>query len=216
MLHLESYTKSKDHIVFDWNGTILNDVDLSLDLVNQLLKANGIPTINRDQHRQKFKIPIEDYYTDLGFDFSSKSFRELSDTWVKGYGERVGECGLFEGCRELLEGLRDAGKTLSILSAAHEAHIHELLKEYDLDHFFTHVYGLDNTDGASKVARAEQMLREKSIAPDKAIMIGDTRHDYDVACEVGMEIILLADGHQCYSVLKDLDCQVFETRYGAS
>ncbi len=58
-------------LIWDWNGTLLDDVTLCNDCLNQLLEAHGYPQrYDRAGYRELFGFPIEDYYRCAGFDFS--------------------------------------------------------------------------------------------------------------------------------------------------
>jgi phosphoglycolate phosphatase len=125
----------------------------------------------------------------------------------------VRECSLYPNCRELLDGFVRDGKRLSILTSAHEGDIRKLLRLYDLDHYFTAVFGLDNTDGESKIQRGNDLLKHLGIEPKQAVMFGDTLHDYEVATAMGVEIVLVPDGHQCATVMGHVECIVLTPQY---
>ncbi len=62
-------------IVWDWNGTLLNDVDLCFSCINRLLVSHDLkPLDTLSQYREVFTFPIEDYYKRVGFDFDKIPF----------------------------------------------------------------------------------------------------------------------------------------------
>ena len=60
-------------IFFDFNGTIINDVDLCLNILNEMLKENGLEPITLERYREIFTFPIKKYYQVI-FAFSSGLF----------------------------------------------------------------------------------------------------------------------------------------------
>ena len=58
-------------VLWDWNGTLLDDVALCVDALNRLLRIYHYPQqYSLAQYREIFGFPIEDYYIRAGFDFS--------------------------------------------------------------------------------------------------------------------------------------------------
>lgn len=213
MRNLAQYLKGKKHVIFDWNGTILNDTSLCVSVINTVLADHNLPSIDLLDYRKKFTFPVRTYYEAIGFDFTKVDFNVPSDMFVSRYNERVHECDLFDGSEELVEGLIDAGLDCSILSAAYEKDIHDLLAKHSIDHHFTHVAGLENTHAQGKVERGLELKKILRVPSRELILIGDTRHDYDVAKAMGIDALILADGHQDLSVLAGLPCKVLESRF---
>jgi len=63
------------HVFFDFNGTIIDDVDLCLNLLNEILRNQGKPVLDLDTYKHVFKFPIKDYYRD-------GIFREYSNFYI--------------------------------------------------------------------------------------------------------------------------------------
>jgi len=96
--------------IWDFNGTILDDVDTGIRSVNKLLKDRGLPTIeSREDYYAHFRFPIIEYYRSLGFDFSKEPYEKIAPLWVAEYLENVKTAGLCEGVLAALERFRLAG-----------------------------------------------------------------------------------------------------------
>jgi phosphoglycolate phosphatase len=194
------------HIIWDWNGTILNDVDLCVDLINWLLQSRNLQTIDINKYRSVFTIPVKNYYANLGFDFEKESFEVLGRIWMNEYEKRKFECRLSEGILEILETISKLGIGQSILSAYSQNTLDELVEHYGLKKYFAHVVGLDNIYAASKLHLGKDLIKKLGNGKGETLLIGDTVHDFDVAKEIGADSILIASGHQCREVL--LECGV--------
>ena len=66
-----------NHIIWDWNGTLLNDNWLCVDVINTLLKKRGMPLTTLNTYKEIFVFPVIEYYHKLGFEFTDESFEEV-------------------------------------------------------------------------------------------------------------------------------------------
>ena len=194
------------HIIWDWNGTILNDVELCVDLINWLLNSRELPTVDISKYREVFTIPVKNYYEKLGFDFQKESFEKLGRIWMDEYERRKFECNLFDGVDNLLSKINKFGIGQSILSAYSQHTLDELVEHYGLRNYFTHVVGLDNIYAASKLHLGKDLMNRLGNGKGETLLIGDTVHDFEVAVEIGADCVLIANGHQSKDVL--LKCGV--------
>jgi phosphoglycolate phosphatase len=214
MLHLTNYIP--DHIedvAFDWNGTLLNDLEYCVSVTNSLLVEHQLPHLTVERYREVFRFPVQDYYQDLGFDFVNHAFETVSNAWMARYNSAVLKLDLFDQSEELIRELHTNGVPCAILSAAQEKDIHDLLRHHRLDDCFHQVFGLDHSHATSKKQRGKELLECLGKPAEKVMLIGDTDHDFEVAHALGMEVLILADGHQTYERLSKLPCQVLRTRY---
>ena len=199
------------HIIWDWNGTIINDVNLSMELINQLLSARGLKTLKVEDYREVFTIPVKNYYSQLGFDFSKESFEVVGKQWMEGYESRKFECGLYDGVIEVLDKFSHLGIGQSILSAYSQHTLDEMVEHRGLKKYFTHVVGLDNIYAASKMHLGIDLMNKLGNGKGETLLIGDTEHDFEVAVEIGADCILIADGHQSIEKLERTGTTVLPT-----
>lgn len=203
-----------DTIVFDWNGTLLDDIEYCLSITNAMLEEFSLPQLSRSRYREIFTFPVQRYYEHLGFDFDRHPFSELAARWMSTYTAGVASrVDLFDQTEELIADLARRGYRLAILTAAVESDVHDLLAHHGIDAAFDEVYGLDHCEASSKVERGRQMVASMGLDAGKTLLIGDTDHDFEVGQDLGVPTLLLADGHQSYERLRKLDCTVLPTRY---
>lgn len=197
---------SYKHIIWDWNGTLFNDVELCLDVLNGLLTRNELTRITLNTYRDIFTFPVRDYYAKAGLDLEKYSFEELGREWMNEYQNRRLEAKLFPYAEETLCKISDDGIEQSILSAYMQDTLLELVNHFNLRQYFTHLTGLDHIYATSKVELGRELMEKLNNKNHDVLLIGDTVHDYEVAQEIGAACILVADGHQ--SKLKLLNCKV--------
>jgi phosphoglycolate phosphatase len=198
-------------VIWDFNGTILNDIDLSTRAINAVLRRRGLPTIDTAQQRELFCFPVSAYYTSLGFDLNTEPHADLSDEFHEGYLAGVGECGLNLGVRELLSDFEGRGIRQFVLSAAEQEMLTAWVDMLDLTNVFTGVYGLSDRLAATKAGRGEELMRTFEVDGETTLFIGDTDHDIEVARGLGCQAVAVAQGHQGRPRLENMGAEVFDT-----
>ncbi len=189
-------------VLWDWNGTLLDDIDFSVDCLNVLLKEHGYPQqYTLAEYRKIFGFPIESYYQRAGFDFLEHSFAELAKRYIEIFTTGSKTCDVIPGARQALELIQNAGIPQVILSASPTDILTQQVAERGLSPFFKELLGLDDIYAKSKTARGTDWIANCGICPSDVVMIGDTDHDAQVAKAMGVRCILSAAGHQTHKTL---------------
>ena len=206
---MKKYT-DYDYIIWDFNGTLLDDVDTGIVAVNTLLAERGLPTIDsRERYHGVFGFPIIDYYRTLGFDFDKEPYEEIAPKWVALYLEHVKSAPLNHYSREAIELFAKNGLRQIILSASELSMLREQLAGLGILECFDEVLGLDNIYAGSKLHIAREWREEHPTA--RALMIGDTDHDVTTAEQMGADCVLIARGHQSRAHLESVGVSVFDS-----
>jgi phosphoglycolate phosphatase len=188
--------KNYKHVIWDWNGTILDDVELCVRVINRLKAERGQPPVTVERYRALFKFPVEDYYRDIGFDFTRETFLDVGREWMDGYEKEKYTCALRDGVKEVLESVLASGAGQSVLSAYSLAPLVEGVEHYGLTGYFTHLRGLDTIYAPSKVDLGRKLMAELGYGKGETLLIGDTAHDLETARAIGADCVLVAGGHQ--------------------
>ncbi len=199
---LIEYADQKKNIIWDWNGTLLNDVDYVLEIINPLLQQHGLKTQTVASYRQIFGFPVRDYYVKMGFDLEANCFKKLSDVFHENYYARVSKCEIYPSSKAYLDHFLQTGRTQSVLSASDQEALHHVLKHYNLDSYFKYIFGIADRLAASKVQRGRELIEQSGFNHSDTILIGDTDHDLEVGRELGIDVILVSHGHQSEERLK--------------
>lgn len=198
------------HVVFDWNGTVIDDLDLAVQSLNRVRSAVGLADIEHSTYRHLFRFPIADFYRDLGFDFTSKPFNLLVADYLHHFDAEVADCTVCEGFHKLAQVLRERGSRLAILSASHQDTLERTAQRLRITEIVDHIFGLDDNDAASKITRARELDQRMEREPGtRVLMIGDTDHDYAVAIDRDWDFVAVANGHQSRVRLEALGVPVF-------
>ena len=190
-------------LIWDWNGTLLDDTDICIETINVLLTERNIPNIDRQQYLTVFGFPVKDYYQRIGFDFENEPFEIPAHRYIEIYSSKLEQCQLHNGVLEVLNIFKQRGLTQLILSASEQQLLEHSLQLFGIEKWFASVAGLNNHFAQSKTEIGKRMLNDMGISPSEACLIGDTTHDFDVAATMGCQCILIANGHQTAEKLEE-------------
>lgn len=183
------------HIIWDWNGTLLNDLSLCVSALNSMLRARGREPVTEDSYLREFGFPVRAYYTRLGVADDDAKFVSAVDDFMKSYWESLHTAELHAGVRETLATLQERGYSQSILSAYPQAHLEQIVDERNLRRHFSALVGHQDTHAHGKIDNGIRKMRELGLEPSRVVMIGDTVHDAEVAHAMGVACVLVAHGH---------------------
>lgn len=200
-----------DLLIWDWNGTLLDDLQLCLEIINNLLAARNLPPVSQKRYLEIFGFPVQDYYQQLGFDFSQEPFEAISTEFITAYEQGRPECQLMDGAEQALAAGADLGLTQTIISASKKDYLRNAVREYGIDHYFRDVLGLNNHHAAGKSLLAADYLANASWQPDRILMIGDTTHDASIAASLGIRCLLIPNGHHSQVRLLSTGAVVIES-----
>ena len=190
--------KNYNHIIWDWNGTLLNDVELCAGIMNMLLTQESLPNISIAKYKSIFTFPVIEYYKIAGHSFERTSFEVLGKQFMDEYELRKNNCKLFAGVSKLLSEIQSKNIKQHLLSAYEQNNLNNILKHFGIINYFQYIVGLDNiyAGGKSHLAQDLALKIRSNGAAGNILLIGDTIHDYEVAKEIDADCILVSQGHQ--------------------
>ncbi len=190
------------NIIWDWNGTLLDDMDICIDCMNEMLKNRSLPRLAHDHYREIFTFPVKDYLTGIGFDFSKEDFEIPAGEFIDLYNFKFREANLFNGVHQCLNQFREQGYKQYILSAQEQTLLNRLVDHYGLSGIFESVTGTSDNYAHSKIETGKRMMKDLKLNNPECMIIGDTLHDYEVAVALDIKCILVSHGHQSPSRLR--------------
>lgn len=196
------------HVIWDWNGTLLDDQQACVDAINILLARRQRPLVTLQQYLDIFDFPVRNYYLKLGFDFSKDDWNAVAVEYHAAYALTAPAAPLRAGTRAALETLKAHGIGLSVLSACELTLLRRMMTERGIIHYFEHIYGLSDLFAASKLELGHKFLKKTGLPRSETILVGDTNHDHEVAQGLGIPCLLMTGGHQAESKLTPLGCPI--------
>ena len=192
-----------ENIIFDFNGTILDDLDICYQLLNEMLIMSNHPPVSKDKYLHIFTFPVYDYYKKAGFNFDKEpkdDFKELSSYFVKHYYAQFDSLQVFH---DVLFFFKEHYNkyNLYLLSATKESDLVTVTKKLDIYKYFKKVMGTNDIYASSKLEIAESYFTKNPIDFNKTMFIGDTLHDNEIAKRFNSISVLIDRGHQAKDVL---------------
>ncbi|MFC2082467.1 HAD family hydrolase [Candidatus Bipolaricaulota bacterium] len=200
-----------DSVIWDFNGTLIDDLDLVVRSVNTQLARRDLPALTAEAYRDVFGFPVQDYYRRIGVTFENESMADLSADFFAEYAPALEDCPLHDGALEILRQLQMRGSKQFVLSAMEQGMLRSMIDHLGIQDFFAGVYGLAHQEGDSKVSRGRELQKEFDINQHAALLIGDTAHDVEVAEALGLSVALISRGHQSTQRLRETGYPVYES-----
>lgn len=190
------------HILWDFNGTLLCDAQLSVDLDNMVFEQLGIPRITLDDYRQHMTMPVRDFYVALGIDLTRTPYETIAQLWLAEFNRQAVGAGLQPGVLDVIDRFTQAGLSQSVLSASYEPSLRSQCDALGLTQRMVAVNGQQDENAEKKTGIARRQLAALGLAPADCLLIGDISSDADLAAEIGMDCVLVSWGHNSLARLE--------------
>lgn len=197
-------------LIWDFNGTILNDGQLLVAVNNEMNRERGIPEITYDYYRDHFSHPPQPFYEALGYDFSQEDYGEISRLFLERYELRQQEAPLMPHVLDALNWAKEQGVPQIVLSAHKQDMLERHLSRLGIRDYFSHVSGESSHIIGGKVERAKALRESGSFDFSSAILVGDTDHDFHAAEAMGVACVLYSGGHQSVDRLRATGAPVLD------
>ena len=183
-------------IIWDWNGTLLDDAEICRTAINRMLKARNLPELSLEKYRDVFTFPVIDYYRQVGFDFDKEEWEPVAMEFINLYLGALKEVELTPFANETLEKFKQKGYRQAIISAMQHDALLKSVSELGIYDYFDFIGGIGDHYGGGKVDNARNYFTVAGLNPEQVTLIGDTIHDSEVAAELGCKCVLVTTGHQ--------------------
>lgn len=196
------------HIIWDFNGTLLADVQLSVDADNYVFDQLGLPRITVEEYRSHMTMPVRDFYAALGIDLNVHTYETIGRLWLGMFNAHAVEAGLVPGALELVKRLNDKGYTQSVLSASYEPSLRAQCEALGLTPYMRAVNGQSDETAERKTVIGRHQLEALGIRGEDAVLVGDMLADAELARELGTACVLVPWGHNDLERLSGTGCPV--------
>ena len=205
------------YIFLDFNGTVLDDVDLCLNMLNEMLYEKENKKVTLEEYKNIFCFPIINYYIAAGFTFEGYTFKELADVFIVNYAKRSRtETWIFSDLKEFVNLVKSFGYKVVICSASLKPMLLEQLETLGILDLFDDVIGLENHYAESKLELAKKYVVNAGVELENSYFIGDTTHDAEVGSSCGLKTILVDRGHQSEAVLSQVKTTILHSLLDAA
>lgn len=195
-------------LIWDFNGTVMDDLGASVGAVNAMLARRGLPPITREWYTLHLVMPLDAFYAGVGFDMQRERLVDVSEEFQR-------ECRklprpVFPEVRAALERFSQKGMRQLLFSSLYHDTLLEQARERQIQGYFQGIEGLKDRSLGGKEQAVSAYLKAHSIDPKTALVIGDLTTDCTMANYVGAPCALIARGHQHKSVLAQTNAYVLD------
>tara|TARA_B100000941_G_scaffold284635_1_gene255638 strand:+ start:258 stop:896 length:639 start_codon:yes stop_codon:yes gene_type:complete len=183
------------HIVWDWNGTLVDDAELCVVILNQILNDYGKMPVDRAFYLDNFSFPVCEYYKSLGLPSCGPEYQEISQRFIEEYRKKHHICKLQKSSVKMLSYIKGCGISQSVLSAGNIADVLDFVEYHKLSDFFTIISGVYHTNATGKSDVAHKHLNQIQACTSEILLIGDTLHDFEIATDLKVDCVLYSKGH---------------------
>jgi len=204
-------TSKYDVIIWDFNGTILDDIGVCVKMVNELFLRFGLPLTDEEEYRKAFRFPVEEYYDEVRLT-EFMPYSQIAEEVAYIYNKTVKNEGIgcFSDIIEVIKELHDKGVKQIILSAApHDLLVYQI-ENMGLTEYFDAILGIKDIYAAGKVDIARAWLNSQKAKPETLLLIGDSQHDKEIADLLKAKCILVSRGHVSKQRLENVGVPVYQ------
>ena len=207
-------TNRYSYIFWDWNGTIIDDLEINFSVINTLLRERKKPTISLPEYRKAFTFPIKEFYRRVGFSINGEEYEQLVQDYWELYKRKSNGIPLMTGALDVLNALKNNQIRHYILSASDRNMVTDQISAYGIQNLFEEIIAPKDGYALGKIELAKQWMSDKNIPSSNVIMVGDTLHDYETAKAINIDCALVNKGHQNLSFLvREPRIMIFDSIY---
>ena len=192
------------NIIFDWSGTLVDDLPAVWQATNFVLTQADRPELTLEQFRAEFRLPFTTFYDEHTPHIPLPQL----ETWFHGHFRAVQDSVVaLPHARDFLKFCRAHKLRTFLLSTVAAEHFATQTARTGLGEFLDHPY-VGVWDKREKI---HAILEEHSLVPDETVFIGDMQHDIETAKHGGIHSVAVLTGYNSLAQLRaaapDLICE---------
>jgi phosphoglycolate phosphatase-like HAD superfamily hydrolase len=200
------------HIVWDWNGTLLDDLQVVIEAANVSLGRFGVGPIDEDGYRDHFTRPVRAFYDSLfSRSVTDSEWMALNDTFHVEYFSRVDRAELTVDTLDALASVERRGWAQSLLSMSPQGWLETVVASKGVANRFSLVDGLSGDTGGRKARHLADHLATLQLDPSETVVVGDTPDDAVAARHVGANVVLYDGGSHHLPRLEGMGAPIAHT-----
>ena len=183
-----------DLLIFDWDGTLMDSAGVIAACIQAASRDMGLPVPSRAEASHIIGLGLRQALETLFPELPEADHPALADHYRRHYLSQDADIPLFDGARELIADLRGRGHTLAVATGKARRGLDRAFAHTGLAPFFHASRTADETHSKPHPAMIEELLDQLMVEPDRALMIGDTTHDLEMARNAGIASLAAAYG----------------------
>ncbi len=176
------------NLIFDWSGTLVDDLAPVIGATNRVLRDHGLPELTREEFRRRFRLPFTEFYHEV---LPGVPLEELDARFHETFVQLQHAVTPLPGAFEFLEYCRSSGRRLFLLSSIKREHWEEQSARLGVEPFFEQAY----VAVMDKRAMIGRILQDHRLDPAETAFVGDMIHDVETARHGGVMSIAVLTGY---------------------
>lgn len=176
------------NIIFDWSGTLVDDLALTLEASNYVFSQYGKPPLTRDEFRAEFQLPYPNYYASV---LPGVDLEDLENHFRHAFRVSVMPVYVLPHAREFLEFCHKQGIRCFILTSVDPSDFDVQCRDLGMTDFFEGIHsGIRHKD-----TYIHQLLAQHGLLPSETAFVGDMQHDIHAAHCAGVMPVAVLTGY---------------------
>lgn len=197
--------KQFDLIIFDWDGTLVDSSQIIVDSIQAASTDAGLLPPSDAASRGIIGLSLRNAILELFPDISEAQLRTLVDRYGHHFHTRDHEIPLFDGVQQALHELGEAGHMLAVATGKGRRGLNHAMRTSGLHPHFIASRCADECHSKPHPQMLEELMNELGALPERTVMIGDTRHDLEMARNAGILSLAVTFGAQPLESLLPFD-----------
>ncbi|HNA82109.1 MAG TPA: HAD-IA family hydrolase [Thiobacillaceae bacterium] len=181
-------------LIFDWDGTLMDSAGVIATCIQAASRDMGLPVPSREEASHIIGLGLRQALETLFPNLPEDQHQPLADHYRRHYLGQDAEIPLFDGARELIDEMRARGHLLAVATGKARRGLDRAFAHTGLAPLFHASRTADETFSKPHPAMIEELLDELRVSPERALMIGDTTHDLEMARNAGIAALGAAYG----------------------
>ena len=182
------------NLIFDWSGTLVDDMGPVLEATNVVLEKYGIAPYDREGFRRSFRLPYREFYEEL---LPGVALEELEAHFRPAFDGAISLVTVLPHAREKLEWAKARGLRMFVLTSMDADAFARQLEEFGMKGYFEATYA-GVLDKRELIA---QILDSHGLEKGETAFVGDMTHDVETAKHGGISSIAVLTGYHHAEVL---------------
>lgn len=197
-------------IIWDWNGTLYDDLSISFGAVNDMLAKRGMPLLDLPTFLSYIDTPISRFY-EKAFDLTKESFTDLINEYYDIYRAYAEDLSVPVEISSTVSLLNEAGVVQVVVSGYENRELLRLMKKQGIAPLFAEISGSGDRNAPPKNEKVRNIINKYGYPLCDCVIIGDTDQEYNAAKANGIDCIMVGWGHQPRAFIESFGCPIAET-----
>lgn len=183
-----------DLVVFDWDGTLMDSTRVIAHSLQAACRDVGCAVPTEEEALFVIGLNMADTFRKVVPDLDAAGQAWLAERYRHHFLAGEPEAPLFGGVREMLEDLHGRGRRLAVATGKARRGLERALEQTGLGPWFEATRCADEGFAKPHPGMLLMLLEMTGVEPGRAVMVGDTTHDLELAANAGVDAIAVSYG----------------------